>query len=64
MFSLKKSMDEKKFDTRLIELHLQTGKITQKEYYDFLKSLEDSQDNAVTLQIEDTHNTKSSSPLN
>lgn len=56
MITLKKAMDEKKFDTRLIESQLQNGKITQKEYEEFLKTLPDSQDNAGSISIEDLVN--------
>jgi len=63
MITLKKAMDEKKFDTRLIELHLQTGKISQQEYAEYLKSLKDCQDNAAVLQLSDSDNAEKS-PLN
>lgn len=53
MIALKKAMDEKKFDSRLIDLNVQNGKLTEKEYQEYLKTLPDSQDNAVKLQIED-----------
>lgn len=63
MIALKKAMDEKKFDTRLIDLHLQNGKISQQEYNEYLKSLKDSQDNAIALQIDDSEK-EENSPLN
>jgi len=62
MISLKKAMDEKKFDIRLLDLHLQTGKISQKEYNEYFKALKDCQDNAVVLQLDS--NDSESSPLN
>lgn len=63
MISLKKAMDEKKFDSRLIDLHLQSGKITQQEYTEYLKSLKDSQDNAVALVLDESDDSETS-PLN
>jgi hypothetical protein len=61
MMSLKKSMDEKKFDTRLIDLHVQTGKITEAEYKQYLESLKDQQDNATILQLDLTSDSEESS---
>lgn len=62
MMSLKKAMDEKKFDSRLIDLHIQMGKITPKEYEDYLKSLQDCQDNAVAIRLEDPKDTNPPNP--
>ena len=53
MISLKKAMDEKKFDSRLIELMLQRGKITEKEYQEYLAALPDLQENAGKISVED-----------
>lgn len=53
MILLKKAMDEKKFDLRILEMQLQNGKITQKEYEAFLNTLPDCSENSVKLQIDD-----------
>jgi len=43
-------MSEEKFDKRVIERKIKAGKIDQKEYDEYLSSLEDSADFAEEMQ--------------
>ncbi|MCS6837520.1 MAG: hypothetical protein NZ480_01620 [Bdellovibrionaceae bacterium] len=52
MGSLKKALEEKKFDSRLIELHLQMGKFTMDEWKRFLNSLPDLSHNVAPINLD------------
>ncbi|GEM_PF-2842160 len=54
MISLRKAMTDKKFDTRLIDFMIQTGKLSQSEVDTYLKSLPDSEANSMALVIDET----------
>ncbi len=41
------------FDVRLLERNLRDGKITKKEYDDYLKKLDDTSSNAEYIEFED-----------
>lgn len=54
--SLKKARSNSKYDSRLVEIHMQMGRLTKEEYQKHLESLPDDAKNAQALgQLIDTH---------
>lgn len=53
MTLLKDAQEAKKYDSRLLEKSFQTGRIQNKEYEDFVKSLEDDSENLSAVTWED-----------
>lgn len=51
--SLEKAMKDLKFDARMIEINLNTGRITKEELKKHLETLPDSTDNSEALEIEE-----------
>lgn len=54
--SLNKATENLKFDMRLMDLNLRLGRITQAEYDQHIKSLENLESEAVKLDIEGSNN--------
>lgn len=46
------AIDESMFDTRVVERNMRRGLITQKDYQEYLESLEDNEDNAAPIESE------------
>jgi hypothetical protein len=42
---LKEALEQKQFDTRLLDKKLAEGKLSQKEYQDFLEAIPDDSEN-------------------
>ncbi len=59
--SFNKSFSELKFDKRMKDWNLKQGFVTEQEYQDRLKSLDDAQDNSVLLSIEESAKSESDS---
>lgn len=55
--SLNKALENMKFDSRLLDLNLRLGRLTQEEYDAHIKSLEDLEKNAEKIDIEDSTST-------
>ena len=53
---LSKSLENKKFDSRLIEWNLKNNVISKSEYDQYISSLQDSSNNAEVVDIETEDN--------
>lgn len=52
--SLNKAVENLKFDKRLLDLNLRLGRLTQDEYNQHLKSLEDLEVDSAKLDLEES----------
>lgn len=50
--SLKKAMDNLKFDTRMIEINYKAQALTKNEYQEKLSQLKDVRENSIILDLE------------
>lgn len=51
--SLAKEIEKLKFDKRLTDWHIRTGKMSRQEHEQLLKSLPDSADNVDSLKLQE-----------
>lgn len=56
MSSLNKAMQTMKYDKRLLDLNLRAGLISQDDYNQHLKQLEDLEANSEIINLEDNSN--------
>ncbi len=61
MSSLDKAMQNLKYDTRMLEINLRAGTLTQEEAKKHLEQLPDSGNNCEKLDLEDDQQSQNSS---